>query len=268
MKRLTTDAPKDNLEAALNLFYIKDYETWVRGYGPAPEYADVSLFDITRDIVKTHIPDAELPEDNDNLSNMMPEWLMDGIDSAEGVVALLYTAAWAYAELRHKLMRYEDTGLEPCDYSAMQNALQKAERAQSDLTEMIRIIGNVGLESLQELAKAEQAGLLVMLPCKVDDTVYVINRHLNRVFECTVISISVGRSTDLKNYIKTKWVGPNGNESIRKWSLRQVGKYVFMTREAAEVALAVKDGAPPDAPEEPAEPEWKSRVMRTILGVR
>lgn len=108
MKRLTTDTPKDNLENALNLFYIKDHETWVRGYGPAPEYADVSLFDLTRDIVKTHIPDAELPEDNDNLSNMMPEWLMDGIDSAEGIVALLYTAAWAYAELRHKLMRYED----------------------------------------------------------------------------------------------------------------------------------------------------------------
>ena len=105
MKRLTTDMPKDNLETALNLFYIKDHETWVRGYGPAPEYADVSLFDLTRDIVKTHIPDAELPADNDNLSNMMPEWLMDGIDSAEGIVALLYTAAWAYAELRHKLRR-------------------------------------------------------------------------------------------------------------------------------------------------------------------
>ena len=63
MKRLTTDTQKDNLEAALNLFYIKDHETWVRGYGPAPEYADVSLFDLTRDIVKTHIPDVELPED-------------------------------------------------------------------------------------------------------------------------------------------------------------------------------------------------------------
>lgn len=108
MKRLTTDTPKDNLEAALNLFYIKDHETWVRGGGPGPEYADVSLFDFIRDVVKTHIPDVELPEDNYDLSDMMPEWLMDGIDSAEGIVALLYTAAWAYAELRHKLMRYED----------------------------------------------------------------------------------------------------------------------------------------------------------------
>lgn len=104
------------------------------------------------------------------------------------------------------------------------------------------IEGIVPFDRLLELACADKAGRLVVLPCKVGDAVYVINRHLNRVFECTVISISIGRSTDLKNYIKTKWVGPNGNESIRKWSLRQVGKYVFMTREEAEAALAQKGG--------------------------
>ena len=152
MKRLTTDTPKDNLEAALNLFYIKDHETWVRGYGPAPEYADVSLFDLTRDIVKTHIPDVELPEDDDDLSNMMPEWLMDGIDSAEGIVALLYTAAWAYAELRHKLMRYEDTGLTP---EEIKNAL--------DVNDIIPEI-NVTVDHIRDLLQAEQDGRLVKLP--------------------------------------------------------------------------------------------------------
>lgn len=30
MKRLTTNCPDNNLDAALNLFYIKDFETWVR----------------------------------------------------------------------------------------------------------------------------------------------------------------------------------------------------------------------------------------------
>lgn len=152
MKRLTTDTPKDNLETALNLFYIKDHETWVRGYGPAPEYADVSLFDLTRDIVKTHIPDVELPEDDDDLSNMMPEWLMDGIDSAEGIVALLYTAAWAYAELRHKLMRYEDTGLTP---EEIKNAL--------DVNDIIPEI-NVTVDHIRDLLQAEQDGRLVKLP--------------------------------------------------------------------------------------------------------
>lgn len=154
MKRLTTDTPKDNLETALNLFYIKDHETWVRGYGPAPEYADVSLFDLTRDIVKTHIPDAELPADNDNLSNMMPEWLMDGIDSAEGIVALLYTAAWAYAELRHKLMRYEDTGLEP-------EEIKKHEAAYNEC--LTRTYGPFK-QKISQWLQAEQDGRLVELP--------------------------------------------------------------------------------------------------------
>lgn len=81
------------------------------------------------------------------------------------------------------------------------------------------------------------SGQVIVLPCKVGDTVWVINRHLNTVFENTVISISVGRSSDLKNYIKTRWVGKMGNEVIRKWTLRQVGRYVFLTREEAEAAL-------------------------------
>lgn len=109
MKRLTTDNPKDNIENALNLFYIKDRETWVRGGGPGPECADVSLFDFVRDVVKTHIPNVELPKDDDNLSMMMDEWLFDGPDTAEGVVALLYAAAWAFAELRERLKKYEDS---------------------------------------------------------------------------------------------------------------------------------------------------------------
>lgn len=108
MKRLTCDNPKDNLETALNLFYIKDHETWVRGGGPAPEYADISLFDFIRRAVAAHIPDADLPEDNDDLSMMMAEWLMDDIESAEGILSLLYTAAWTYAELRYRLAAYED----------------------------------------------------------------------------------------------------------------------------------------------------------------
>ena len=48
MKRLTTDAPKTNLESALNLFYAKDGEAWVLRGGSEPAYADVTLFDYIR----------------------------------------------------------------------------------------------------------------------------------------------------------------------------------------------------------------------------
>ena len=53
-----------------------------------------------------------------------------------------------------RLAAYEDTGLEPCDYSAMAHALEQAERAREDLTEMIRQIGATGLDRLRELAEA------------------------------------------------------------------------------------------------------------------
>lgn len=55
-----------------------------------------------------------------------------------------------------RLAAYEDTGLEPCDYSAMAHALEQAERAREDLTEMIRQIGATGLDRLRELAQAEK----------------------------------------------------------------------------------------------------------------
>lgn len=113
MKRLTTDTPSDNIQAALNLFYVKDGWTWVRGGGPAPEYRDVSLCDYIRDIVRVHIPSEKLPADDDKLSMVMSEWLLEGYGTAEGIIATLYTAGWAFAELRHKLMRYEDTGPVP-----------------------------------------------------------------------------------------------------------------------------------------------------------
>lgn len=245
MKRLTTETPKDNLEAALNLFYIKDHETWVRGYGPAPEYADVSLFDLTRDIVKTHIQDAELPADNDNLSNMMPEWLMDGIDSAEGVVALLYTAAWAYAELRHKLMRYEDTGLEP---EEIKNAL--------DVNDIIPEI-NVTVDHLRDLLQAEQEGRLVALPFQQGKT--LIDRTFPenpQLMENVRVAVAYDSMGIIFHYPFNDFI-----QNVESGCIFQVSG-------ETETMLAGKDSMQSDAPKETAEPEWKNRVMRTFLGGR
>ena len=69
-----------------------------------------------------------------------------------------------------RLAAYEDTGLEPCDYSAMAHALEQAERAREDLTEMIRQIGATGLDRLRELAQADQEGKIPKYT--IDDTIY------------------------------------------------------------------------------------------------
>ena len=43
-----------------------------------------------------------------DISFGMAEWLFDGTDSIEGILALLYQAAWVCAELRERLKRFED----------------------------------------------------------------------------------------------------------------------------------------------------------------
>ena len=106
--RLTTDTPKNNTQTALNLFYVKDKETWVRGYGE--NGADITLFDLIRKIVRRHTKYAAFPEtmSDSDISFTMAEWLVDGTDSIEGVLALLYQAAWVCAELREHLKQFED----------------------------------------------------------------------------------------------------------------------------------------------------------------
>lgn len=106
------------------------------------------------------------------------------------------------------------------------------------LVELIMKSGQICYSyTAEELADHLLANGVIVLPCKVGDKVYVINRIRNVVFENTVISLHCGHSSDLKNYIKTRWVGERGNESIRKWTFRQMGRYVFLTREEAEAAL-------------------------------
>ena len=113
MKRLTTNCPDSNLDAALNLFYIKDFETWVRGGGDGPDYPDIRLYDFIRKAAKILLPDLDFPMDDDGVDYAMGELLLDGPDEPTGLLALLYTAAWSYAELRGRLMQYEDSGLTP-----------------------------------------------------------------------------------------------------------------------------------------------------------
>lgn len=121
MKKYTpivTDNPRDNIEAALNLVFAKNKDVYVRGYGPAPDFKDVSLCEMTRDILRRYCPETmknEWLNDDVELSCATAEWLMDGTDTMEGVVALLYTMAWAFAETRERLRMYEETRLSPLE---------------------------------------------------------------------------------------------------------------------------------------------------------
>lgn len=155
MKRLTTNCPDNNLDAALNLFYIKDFETWVRGGGDGPDYPDIRLYDFIRKAAKILLPDLDFPMDDDGVDYAMGELLLDGPDEPTGLLALLYTAAWSYAELRGRLMQYEDTGKTPVEVAMLV-------KDWNDLCAIVRECG--GISRVKVLAEADKEGRLFLLP--------------------------------------------------------------------------------------------------------
>lgn len=153
--RLTTDTPKNNLEMALNLFYVKDRDVWVRGYGK--NGADISLFDLSRELTRWNCPYVDLDISDDSFSMMMAEWLWEDVESFEHVLALLYQAAWVCAELREHLKQFEDTGLYPESVEALK--LSMMGKAISEITEF----DGLPIDRLRELAEADKDGRVVVL---------------------------------------------------------------------------------------------------------
>ena len=223
MERLTTNCPDNNLDAALNLFYVKDCETWVRGGGDGPDYPDIRLYDFIRKAAKILLPDLDFPMDDDGVDYAMGELLLDGPDEPTGLLALLYTAAWSYAELRGRLMQYEDTGLMPEEFTAYWAFIQDLIGDQK---------ASEALSNFRKLAEADKDGRVVVLPCKVGDVVYGF----------------YGEKTILP--MVAKWIETNTDGwciavqyvpmAPRFYRFSDFGKTVFLTRKEAEAALEAK----------------------------
>lgn len=224
MKRLTTNCPDNNLDAALNLFYIKDSETWVRGGGDGPDYPDIRLYDFIRKAAKILLPDLDFPTDDDGVDYAMGELLLDGPDEPTGLLALLYTAAWSYAELRGRLMQYEDTGLEPAMCANYKTFEDEA------------ISKGVTFKRIVALMEADRAGRLVVPPCKAGDTVYEVTSR-KTISEYRVKAIRVELFC---TFIEWDIVAGFVDKSILGVPVNEIGKTVFLTREKAEKALEAK----------------------------
>lgn len=118
-----------------------------------------------------------------------------------------YTEQEWICVLQDRLAAYEDTGLEPDEV----NALQK------DWSDLCTVIGECGgIDRLRELAEADKDGRIVVLPCKVGDTVYRLQ----------YIEQTPGRFV----------VGVAEIKFALLW-LEEFGETVFLTREEAEAAL-------------------------------
>ena len=121
--RFTTDTPEGDLQSALNLFYVKDGEAWVRGYGK--DGADVTLNELARSLIEWHCPYVDMDVDDLTLADMMHDWLDEAPSDMQHVLALLYQAGWAFAELRARLQAYEDSRLTPEMCESIGSALAK-----------------------------------------------------------------------------------------------------------------------------------------------
>ena len=85
------------------------------------------------------------------------------------------------------------------------------------------------LARMAELVEADRDGRCVVLPCKVEDDVYI--NILGRTLPFTVISISQMASTPT-------FKAQHGIRLVYIFKADDVGETVFMTREEAEAALA------------------------------
>ena len=140
-------------------------------------------------------------------------------------------AAWS------RLAAYEDTGLEPKEVKRMSNILLDVG---IDYNRSWEYVKNWLLDDrLRELAEADKDGRLVVLPCKVGDTVWITG-SVRRLYSEKVRTFFCGDP----NY--SRGMADNGVKMIRTTGcdipIHKFGKTVFLTREEAEKALeAMKD---------------------------
>lgn len=119
-----------------------------------------------------------------------------------------------------RLADYEDTGRTPEEVTALGNLFDYALEESKTLTEQLALLNRI-----HELAEADKNGCVIIVPCKVGDTVYFA--LLGKIIEKQVFSI-VAFSNSTRIYCG------GTSEYFRP---EDIGKTFFLTREEAEKAL-------------------------------
>lgn len=136
-----------------------------------------------------------------------------------------YNGMCSQRQTWERLKEYEDAGLEPEEINDM--ALEVA--TLKTIESMYDGLGNP--DHLRDIIQAEQAGRLVVLPCKVGDDVWFVRKFGKErcIKRAEVSCINI----DCRGEVFV---------SARRISGGYIGKTVFLTHEEAEAALALKGG--------------------------
>ena len=138
------------------------------------------------------------------------------------------------ADFVDRLAAYEDTGLYP--ESVEELKLSMMGKAISEITEF----EGLPIDRIREFAEADKDGRVVVLPCKVGDTVWIVGA-VRKLYSAKVRTFFCGnpsavRGRDLDGHI----------HMIRTTEcdipMQEFGKTVFLSREEAEKALRGMEG--------------------------
>ncbi len=130
-----------------------------------------------------------------------------------------------------RLAAYEDTGLEPEGIKMMIDA--SIGKAIAEIKEF----EGIPIDHLRNLAEADKEGRCVVLPVKVGNTVWICG-SVRGVYSAKVRTFFIGRPS-------LRGAPDNSIQMIRTTEcdipIKDFGKTVFLTREAAEAALKERE---------------------------
>lgn len=132
-----------------------------------------------------------------------------------------YDGNCSQKQVWERLKAYEDAGLSP----------QACAEAR-EIEETLSCCG-YSISRMVELMKADVEGRVLILPCKLGDTVYFVNAK--QILEFAVVGYAVDETGI--SWVHSEHVDKIGDTDERTFSPDRFGKNTFFTREEAEKAL-------------------------------
>lgn len=173
------------------------------------------------------------------------------LKTGEVIMATEYEGTYTKNEwicvLQDRLAAYEDTGLTPeeiNDLASVREISPEAEyainkHADNIIDRLDKLLAQTDNDvRLHELAEADKEGRVVVLPCKVGDSVWVIPSGKKFWIECDAEFVNIG-----KLGVTIVLGAKDGLREQYGVTAAAFGKTVFLTREETEEALeGMKDG--------------------------
>ena len=137
-----------------------------------------------------------------------------------------------------RLAAYEETGLEPEEIEHILDSYGRGMTLRTENAQRLEIIKEISTNRLRELSQADRDGRCLIVPVKLGQPVYCLQKYFNdatmkseKRVKCRIVDFI---------QVASKMFEANG--LIYRFS--EIGKTVFLTREAAEAALKESEDDP------------------------